>query len=128
MSVVVDGVVRTRSASLIADLPTLERIEVLSGPQSTLFGKNASAGVISISTRAPEREFGGSAEITFGNYGSTLGKGTLAGPISENWSYRVSGSSNRRDGTATNLLAASDTSLDAELNNRDRFALRGQLL
>ena len=128
VSVVVDGVVRTRSASSIADLPTLERIEVLSGPQSTLFGKNASAGVISISTRAPEREFGGSAEITFGNYGSTLGKGTLTGPISENWSYRVSGSSNRRDGTATNLLAASDKSLDAELNNRDRFALRGQLL
>jgi len=122
VSVVVDGVVRTRSASSITDLPTLERIEVISGPQSTLFGKNASAGVIIISTRVPEQKFGGSTEITFGNCGSTLGKGTLAGPISENWSYRVSGSSNRRDRTATNLLAASDRSLDTELNNRDRVA------
>ena len=59
VSVVIDGVSRSRSASSLSDLPTIERVEVLSGPQSTLFGKNASAGVISVTTMLPEQEFGG---------------------------------------------------------------------
>jgi outer membrane receptor protein involved in Fe transport len=54
VGIYIDGVARTRSAGAMADLPTIERIEVLSGPQSTLFGKNASAGVISMTTRLPE--------------------------------------------------------------------------
>ena len=63
VGVYIDGVARSRSASAMADLPTIERVEVLSGPQSTLFGKNASAGVISITTKLPEQEFGGSVEV-----------------------------------------------------------------
>ncbi len=63
----IDGVYRSRSAAQIGDLPNVERIEVLRGPQSTLFGKNASAGVISIVTQKPQFEFGGSAEVTYGN-------------------------------------------------------------
>ena len=58
VSLVIDGVVRSRSASSLSDLPTIERVEVLSGPQSTLFGKNASAGVISVTTQLPDQEFG----------------------------------------------------------------------
>ena len=56
--VLIDGVPRSRSSSSLADLPTIERVEVLSGPQSTLFGKNASAGVIGITTKAPSDEMG----------------------------------------------------------------------
>ena len=56
VGVYIDGVARTRSAGAMADLPTIERVEVLGGPQSTLFGKNASAGVISMTTKLPEQE------------------------------------------------------------------------
>ena len=62
VGVFIDGVYRSRSAAAIADLPNLERVEVLRGPQSTLFGKNASAGVISIITQEPQFEQQGSIE------------------------------------------------------------------
>jgi iron complex outermembrane receptor protein len=119
--VLIDGVPRSRSSSSLADLPNLERVEVLSGPQSTLFGKNASAGVISITTKAPEGEMGGLIETTLGNYGTQIVKGTMTGPISDNVAYRLSASSNESDGYATNLFD------DSPLNNRDRTALRGQI-
>ena len=120
--VLIDGVPRSRSSSSLADLPTLERVEVLSGPQSTLFGKNASAGVISITTKAPDDQFGGLVEATIGNYGSQIVKGSLTGPLTDNLSFRVSASSNQMDGFATNLLDGSN------VNTRDRNAIRGQLL
>jgi len=120
--VVVDGVPRSRSSSTMSDLPNIERIEVLSGPQSTLFGKNASAGVISVTTKAPEDEMGGLIEATIGNYGSQIIKGTVTGPTSiENLTYRISASTNENDGNATNLTD------NSPLNNRDRNSLRAQL-
>ena len=64
VSTVVDGVVLGRSGQAFVDLYDLERIEVLRGPQGTLFGKNASAGVVNITTKRPSDEFGGSAEVT----------------------------------------------------------------
>ena len=60
VGVFIDGVYRSRSAAQIGDLPNIQRVEVLRGPQSTLFGKNASAGIISIVTERPQFEFGGS--------------------------------------------------------------------
>jgi iron complex outermembrane receptor protein len=126
--VVVDGVPRSRSSSSLADLPNIERIEVLSGPQSTLFGKNASAGVISITTKAPEEEMGGVVETTLGNYGSQIIKGTLTGSTGiENLTYRISASTNESDGYGTNLGTSEDASDDSPLNNRDRNAVRAQL-
>lgn len=119
--VLIDGVPRSRSSSSLADLPNLERVEVLSGPQSTLFGKNASAGVISITTKAPEGEMGGLIETTLGNYGTQIVKGTMTGPISDNVAYRLSASSNESDGYGTNLFD------NSALNNRDRSAIRGQI-
>jgi iron complex outermembrane receptor protein len=122
VSVYIDGVPRTRSASSLADLPNVASIEVLSGPQSTLFGKNASAGVINVTTMLPEDELGGSIEATAGNYGSRIVKGTITGPISENLSYRLSASDNSNDGYGTNITTGSG------VNSRDRNAFRGQLL
>jgi len=120
--VLIDGVPRSRSSSSLADLPTLERVEVLSGPQSTLFGKNASAGVISITTKTPEDEFGGLLEATAGDYGSRIVKGTVTGPLTDDLSFRLSASSNEMDGFATNLSDGSS------INTRNRSAFRGQLL
>ena len=122
VGVFIDGVYRSRSAAQIGDLPNVERIEVLRGPQSTLFGKNASAGVISIVTRKPQYEFGGSAEVTYGNYDAITVKGDVTGPISDTVAFSIGGSYNRRDGYARDL------NLDTDVNDRNRWGVRGQLL
>ncbi len=122
VGVYIDGVYRSRSGSSLADLSSVERIEVLRGPQTTLFGKNASAGVISITTSLPEDEFGAMVEANFGNYGSTIVKGTVTGPIVDSLAFRLTGSVNQNDGYYTNL------SNGESLNGRNRWQLRGQLL
>ncbi|WND03293.1 TonB-dependent receptor [Temperatibacter marinus] len=121
VGVFIDGVYRSRSAAAILDLPVLERVEILRGPQSTLFGKNVSAGAISIVTKGPEDEFGGSVEASYGNFNALNIKGTVTGPLSDTMAYRVSASMGKRDGFYTN------TFLDTDVNERDRFSLRGQL-
>lgn len=123
VGVFVDGVYRSRSASALSDLPNLERIEVLRGPQSTLFGKNASAGVINIVTAAPNMdEFGGNASVTYGNYNQLILKGDISGPINDSAGFSLALSSNNRDGYFENLQTGT------EINERDRWGVRGQLL
>ncbi len=121
VGVFIDGVYRSRSAGAISDLPNLQRVEVLRGPQSTLFGKNASAGVISVITAKPSQDFGGSAEVTVGNYGQIVVKGDVTGGITEDLAYSASGSMNQRDGYF-------DVVGGGEANDRDRYNVRGQLL
>nr|WP_091146907.1 TonB-dependent receptor [Novosphingobium sp. CF614] len=118
----IDGVYRSRSASMIADFPDVERIEVLRGPQSTLFGKNASAGVISIVTRKPQFEFGGNVEASYGNYDAIVVKGMVTGPISETLAASIAGGFNTRGGIVRDLATGERT------NDRDRWFARGQLL
>lgn len=123
VGVFIDGVYRSRSASALADLPNLERIEVLRGPQSTLFGKNASAGVISVITAKPDLDaFGGSASLTVGDMSQFIVKADVSGPISDTVAFSLSGSINQRDGYFTDL------SDGAKYNEHDRWGLRGQLL
>ncbi len=122
VGVFIDGVYRSRSASAISDLPNLQRVEVLRGPQSTLFGKNASAGVISIVTSEPKYEFGGSAEISYGNYNAIVAKADVTGPITDQIAFSLAGGINKRDGYATNLTDGSKTS------ERNRWFGRAQLL
>jgi len=122
VGVFIDGVYRSRSAAALDDLPEVERIEVLRGPQSTLFGKNVSAGAISIVTKRPQFEAGGKVEATFGNYNTRQIKGTITGPLSETLAVRLSGSLNKRDGFFTNLTTGSD------VNDRDRWSIRGDVL
>lgn len=122
VGVFIDGVYRSRSAAAIGDLPNLQRVEVLRGPQSTLFGKNASAGVISIVTAAPSYEFGGSAEFSYGNYNAIVAKADITGPITDNIAFSLAGGINKRDGYGTNLTDGSRTS------ERNRWFGRAQLL
>ena len=122
VGVFIDGVYRSRSFSALDDLPEIERIEVLRGPQSTLFGKNVSAGAISIITKKPQFTLGGEVEASVGNYNSRLLKGTITGPISNTVAVRLSGSLNKRDGYFKNLTTGSD------INDRNRFSLRGDFL
>ena len=122
VGVFIDGVYRSRSAAQIADLPNIERVEVLRGPQSTLFGKNASAGVISIVTKKPEYEFGGSGEVSVGNYNLFRVAGDITGPITDKVAYSLAANYNQRDGYAKDLNTG------AKINDRDRWGVRGQLL
>ena len=122
VAVFVDGVYRSRAIAQISDLPDIQRVEVLRGPQSTLFGKNASAGVISIVTKKPAFDFGGSVEASYGNYNAFVAKGYLTGPITSTIAASIAGGYNRRDGYLTNAFNGDD------LNNRNRYFARGQLL
>jgi len=122
VGVFIDGVFRSRSAGSLSDLANVQRIEVLRGPQSTLFGKNASAGVISVVTREPQFTFGGSVEASYGNFNAVVLKGDVTGPISDTLAFSVDGSYNRRDGYARIV------NLDKDLSDRNRWGMRGQLL
>jgi len=122
VGVFIDNVYRSRSASQIADLPDVERVEVLRGPQSTLFGKNASAGVVSIVTKQPQFRFGGNVEVSYGNYDAFVFKGMITGPLSDTVAASLSGSYNRRDGTYRNLGTG------GRINDRDRWSVRGQVM
>ena len=122
VGVFIDGVYRSRSSSAISDLPNLQRVEVLRGPQSTLFGKNASAGVISIVTAAPSYEFGGSAELSYGNRNAIVAKVDVTGPLADNVAFSLAGGINKADGYGTNLVDGSKTS------ERNRWYGRAQLL
>ncbi len=123
VGVFIDGVYRSRSAAQIADLPKLERVEVLRGPQSTLFGKNASAGVISIVSAKPSFDPTGYVEAGTGNYNFYQLKGYFSGPLSDKVAASIGGSLNKRDGYVKNNNPALKKS-----NDRDRFNIRGQLL
>ncbi len=121
VGVFVDGVYRSRTAAQIGDLPDVQRVEVLRGPQSTLFGKNASAGVISMITREPSFNFGGSIEGSYGNYDAVVLKGYVTGPITDRIAASLSAGINKRDGYVTDLGYNGDS------NERDRWFVRGQL-
>jgi outer membrane receptor protein involved in Fe transport len=122
VGVFVDGVYRSRSAAQIADFPDVKRVEVLRGPQSTLFGKNASAGVISIVTEEPQFRPGGSVELSYGNYNAVVAKARVTAPLSDTVAFSLASGYNRRDGTARDLGTGDVT------NQRNRSFVRGQLL
>lgn len=122
VGVFVDGVFRSRTASQISDFPDIKRVEVLRGPQSTLFGKNASAGVISIVTKEPSFDFGGSLEASYGNFDAKVLKGYVTGPVTDTLAVSLAGGLNKRDGYVKDLGS------DTRTNERNRWFVRGQLL
>lgn len=122
VGIFIDGVYRSRAAALIGDLPRLQQIEVLNGPQSTLFGKNASAGVISVRTEAPSDDFEGKIEAGIGNYNQRLIKGYVNNGITDNLAFSLSAGMNIRDGFSKSIVGLGD------INDRDRWNVRGQML
>ncbi len=122
VGVFVDGVYRSRSAGAIGDLVDVERVEVLRGPQSTLFGQNASAGVISIISKLPEFKFGGDAEVGIGDYGFKQAKARITGPLADSLAFSLAGSYEKRDGYFN------DVNTGRKTNDRNRWDLRAQLL
>lgn len=124
VSTVVDGVVLGRESQGFADFLDIKSIEVIKGPQGTLFGKNASAGVINIQTNDPAFTFGGSAEATYGSFNETKLRGTVTGPlVDDKLAFRLTGTYNHRDGVLENAIAG-----QKDLNDRNSYVLRGKLL
>ena len=122
VGVFIDGVYRSRAAAQIGDLPRVQQIEVLSGPQSTLFGKNASAGVISVRTLEPSYDLEGKVEVGVGNYNQQSAKGYITNGITDNLAFSLSGGFNTRDGYTDSI-----SGLD-KVNDKDRWNIRGQAL
>lgn len=122
-STVIDGVVLIRSGqSSSAQLLDLERIEVLRGPQGTLFGKNASAGVVNIVTSNPSRDFSVSADALVTDDEEYQVRATATGPLSEQFSARLSGFYRNFEGNVTNVRDGS------KLNGAESYGARGKLL
>ncbi len=122
VGVFIDGVYRSRAAAQIGDLPRLQQIEVLSGPQSTLFGKNAAAGVINVRTLAPSHDLEGKIEIGAGNYNAQQMKAYITNGITDTVAVSLSGGFNKRDGYTDSVSGLN------KLNDRDRWNIRGQAL
>ena len=120
--VFIDGVYRSRSGIGLNELGEIDRVEVQRGPQGTLGGRNSSAGLISIYSKKPSFTFGGSGELTYGNYDFMRAATSVTGPISEQLAFRVDGVYVKRDGFYR------DDQNGRDINNRDRYFLRGQLL
>ncbi|MBW8683755.1 TonB-dependent receptor [Chitinophaga rhizophila] len=118
----VDGVYYARPAATTLDFVDIEQIEVLRGPQGTLFGKNTTAGAFNITTRSasftPEANF----EVSYGNYGYIQAKAAVSGPLSKKFAARVSFSGTQRDGTLYNVVT------EKHINDLNNLGLRGQLV
>ena len=127
VGVVIDGVYRSRNSVGFGDLGELERIEVLKGPQGTLFGKNTSAGVINIITEAPSFTPEFNAELNVGNYGAMGASGSVSGPISDTLAFRLYAGRRVRDGFM-DIDTGDGQRPETTDNNQDFGTVRGQLL
>ncbi|WP_299176651.1 TonB-dependent receptor [uncultured Brevundimonas sp.] len=127
VGVVIDGVYRSRNSVGFGDLGELSRIEVLKGPQGTLFGKNTSAGVINIITERPSFDPSISAELTGGNYGAVGGSISATGPLSDQIAGRLFVAHRERDGFYDVEVGDGPRTL-TEDNTQDYWTARGQLL
>lgn len=122
VGIYVDDVYFARIASATLDFLDVDRIEVLRGPQGTLYGKNTTAGAVNITTRRPTFDFEGSAEVTFGNLGFKQAKASVSGPLSDELAARFAISSTSRRGTIYNVTS------NTFINEQDNLGLRGQVL
>ncbi|WP_082701938.1 TonB-dependent receptor [Novosphingobium sp. FSW06-99] len=119
---VLDGVVLARAGESFGDLYDLDRVEVLRGPQGTLFGKNASAGVINIVTKEPGKELGGYMDVGVFEGGEYKLKANLSGPIGDNWRAGVTGFYSDYKGNIW------DETTHSKINGYQHYGVRGQLI
>nr|WP_315222351.1 TonB-dependent receptor [uncultured Flavobacterium sp.] len=118
----VDGVYYARPAATTLDFIDVEQIEVLRGPQGSLFGKNTTSGAFNITTRKPSFKSGADFEISYGNYAFLQAKASITGAISKKLAGRISFSGTQRDGLIDNVVTGRATNT---LNNQ---GIRGQFL
>lgn len=122
VGIYVDDVYNSRVAAATFDFLDVEQVEVLRGPQGTLYGKNTTAGAINITTNQPTFEFEGRAELTAGNLNLKQGKAAISGPLSETVAARVAVATTSRRGLYFNPTS------NRYINEQDNLGIRGQLL
>ncbi len=122
VGIYVDDVYYSRVASATFDFLDVAQIEVLRGPQGTLYGKNTTAGAINITTRQPTFDLEGRAEVSIGNLGFKQAKAAVGGPLSDTIAARVAVSGTSRRGTIFNVTS------NNWINEQDNLGIRGQLL
>ena len=123
VGIYVDQVYYSRIASATFDFLDVDRLEILRGPQGTLYGKNVTAGAINITTRAPSFEPEAHAELSAGDLGFVQAKGAISGALGgESLAGRLAVSYTQRDGTVRNVASGRD------VNAQDNLGVRGQLL
>jgi len=118
----IDGVFYARPAAATLDFLDVERIEVLRGPQGTLFGKNTTAGAINVTTRKPGFTRAAEAELNYGNFGFVQAKASFSGRLLPKVAGRLSLSGTQRDGLLLNTVTRND------VNDLDNLGIRGQVL
>lgn len=121
VGVYIDGVYSGRSGAAVLEFNDIERIEVLKGPQGTLFGRNAAAGAVSVVTKKPTDEFEASLYGRGGNYGKWRVEGMVNIPLGETLALRVNALKNERNGLYTDAATGED------LSREDNWAARAQL-
>ena len=126
VGVVIDGIYRPRNGVGFGDLGELERIEVLKGPQGTLFGKNTSAGLISIVTRKPEFEQALSGELSAGNFGALGAAGSYNDVIGEDAAFRIFAVKRKRDGFL-DVITGRGPRVELEDGDQNMHGVRAQL-
>ncbi|MBV8971658.1 MAG: TonB-dependent receptor, partial [Sphingomonadaceae bacterium] len=122
VAVFIDGVYRSRAGIGLNELGEIDRVEVLRGPQGTLGGRNASAGVLNIFSKKPSFTFGANGEATYGNYDYYRLAGSVTGPLTQTIAARLDAVYVNRKGFYY------DPANNTDVNNRDRYFIRGQVL
>ncbi|MEP7222087.1 MAG: TonB-dependent receptor [Novosphingobium sp.] len=122
VGIYVDDVYAARVASAVFDFLDVSQVEVLRGPQGTLYGKNTTAGAINITTNQPSFDFEGKGELTFGNLSFKQAKAAVSGPLSDTVAVRLAGSFTSRRGTIYNVTSKQ------WINEQDNLGLRAQIL
>jgi iron complex outermembrane recepter protein len=123
VSTVVDGIVLSRNGQAFADLIDLERIEVLRGPQGTLFGKNASAGLVSLISKGGTEELEADLRAEYFEGDEYRLKGSISGPIAPDLSARLTGFYGSYDGNITNIFGGRNDTV----NGYENYGARGIL-
>ncbi|BAV64131.1 TonB-dependent receptor [Sphingobium cloacae] len=118
----IDDVYYSRVGQAGFNLVDIDRIEILRGPQGTLFGRNTTAGAISVTTKAPSFKTEGTADVSVGNYNFFQARGSISGPITNNLAGRLSAEVTTRSGFID------DTFQKRSVHDLDNYTLRGQLL
>jgi outer membrane receptor protein involved in Fe transport len=127
VGIVIDGVYRPRNGVGFGDLGEIERIEVLKGPQGTVFGKNTSAGVINVITRRPSYEHSVEGEITVGNYGALGIAGAYNNALGDNAAVRIYAAEREREGFM-DVHTGAGPRTEHDDYDQNFHSLRGQLL